>query len=182
MSIPSEDVMIQALGHPIRRDILRILGTSARSYTDLCDHFDVSRGKLNYHLNQMEGFIAKDEEGLYEATSLGRKALEILDIIHQKLTGGDQPMIKRAYLSQQSRKDSLLLKGVNVWIALVMFIMSIHVVIAFVAFSEPNTPWIIFPILAGIFGFEAYLLYFLVKARNQAPELESKIRAHLKDD
>ncbi|TXT58946.1 MAG: hypothetical protein BAJALOKI2v1_280037 [Promethearchaeota archaeon] len=182
MSIPSEDVIIQALSHSIRRDILRIVKESTKSYTQICDHFDVSRGKLNYHLNQMAGFIAKNEEGFYEITSLGQKAIEILNIIQQKFSGDDQPMIKKAYLSQKSKKESILLKGVNVWIALVILLMFIHVVIGIIAFLDSQTPWIIYPILIGIFGFEIYLLYFLIKTRNVAPELEAKIKAHLNDD
>jgi len=182
MSIPSDDVIIQALGHPIRRDILKIVGESTKSYTEICDYFDISRGKLNYHLNQMAGFIVKNKDGLYEITSLGKKAIEILNIIHQKFSKEEQPMIKKAYVSQKSKKESILLKGINVWIVLVVFIMFIHGIVAFFALSDPQTPWIIYPVLIGIFGFELYLLYFLIRVRNTAPELESKIRKHLKDD
>ena len=62
MSIPSEKVIIQAIAHNIRREILRILVDYPRTFTDLLNHFDISTGKLNYHLTQIKGFIAKNEE------------------------------------------------------------------------------------------------------------------------
>ncbi|MFX0094955.1 MAG: ArsR family transcriptional regulator, partial [Candidatus Hodarchaeota archaeon] len=62
MSIPSEKVIIQAISHNIRREILRIIDTEPKSFTELLNYFDISTGKLTYHLNQIKGFVLKNEE------------------------------------------------------------------------------------------------------------------------
>ncbi|MFX0052429.1 MAG: helix-turn-helix domain-containing protein, partial [Candidatus Hermodarchaeota archaeon] len=79
MSIPSEKIIIQAIAHDIRREILRILDSDPRTFTELLNHFDISSGKLTYHLNQIKGFVLKNEETAeYEVSSLGKKALDDL--------------------------------------------------------------------------------------------------------
>ena len=85
MAIPSEDVIIHAISHQIRREILEILKMGTKTFSDLLNHFDISTGKLNYHLTQIKGFIRKDEEGKYELTSLGLRALEILAKIREEI-------------------------------------------------------------------------------------------------
>ena len=62
MSIPSEKVIIQAIGHDIRREALRIIFNQPQTFTDLLNYFDISSGKLTYHLNQIKGFVSKNEE------------------------------------------------------------------------------------------------------------------------
>ena len=175
-------MIIQALSHSIRRDILRLVRDAPKTYTEISDHFDVSRGKLNYHLSQLTGFLEKNEQGLYLVTGLGEKALEVLEGIKEKITGKEQPMIKQAYVSQQSKKDSILQRGVNVWIGAVIFAITIHVVIAYFALTDPQTPWVVYVILAAIFALEIYLLKWLFGLRVKAPEFETKVKTHLKDD
>ena len=70
--------IINALNHEIRRKILQLLEGKSLSYTELLDTFKISTGKLNYHLKLLDGFISKNEEGLYENAPLGLKALRVL--------------------------------------------------------------------------------------------------------
>ncbi len=175
-------MILQALSHSIRRNILRLLRESSKTYTDISDHFDISRGKLNYHLNQMAGFLEKTEKGLYRITSLGKKALDILDNIRHTITGDDQTRIKQAYVSQKSKSSSILMKGINIWIGAVIFAMFIHIVVAYFAFVDPQTPWIVYVVLSVIFGIEIILLRWLFGLRSKAPNVESKLKAHFKDD
>ncbi|MBD3197531.1 MAG: helix-turn-helix domain-containing protein [Candidatus Lokiarchaeota archaeon] len=108
MSIPSEDVILNALNHEIRRNILKLLRKKVMTYTNLLDHFAISSGKLNYHLKLLGGFIVKDEDGIYNITELGINALKILDDFINLISDEEQPLLKKAYLSQIGENKSFL--------------------------------------------------------------------------
>jgi DNA-binding transcriptional ArsR family regulator len=75
-----ENIIFQALAHPMRRTILKIIAYRPEgvSYTDLITEMGLSTGKLNYHLEQLEGLTVKNERHYYVLTSLGTKALNQL--------------------------------------------------------------------------------------------------------
>ncbi len=108
MSIPSEDVLINALNHKIRREILEIVKNKPTSYTSLLEHFDISNGKLNYHLKLLSGFISKDVNGFYNITALGQKTLNILENFREQVSIDERPLIKEAYLSQKEQEKSFI--------------------------------------------------------------------------
>lgn len=108
MSIPSEDVIINALNHEIRREILRLLKEKKMSYSNLLDQFAISTGKLNYHLKLLSGFIEKDLEGLYKITKLGIRLISLLNNLNESITDEDRPLLKKAYVSQIGSDKSFL--------------------------------------------------------------------------
>lgn len=108
MSIPSEDVIINALNHEIRREILRLLKEKKLSYSNLLDQFAISTGKLNYHLKLLSGFIEKDLEGLYKITKLGVRLISLLNNLNESITDEDRPLLKKAYVSQIGSDKSFL--------------------------------------------------------------------------
>ena len=108
MSIPSEDVLLNSLNHQIRRDVLVLLNEGKKTYSQLLNNFVIPTGKLNYHLRMLEGLISKDEDGLYELTLLGQKAIHILNQFRNEITDTEKPLIRQAYLTQQQEKDSFL--------------------------------------------------------------------------
>ncbi len=108
MSISSEEVLLNALHHEIRREILRLISKTPHSYSQLLTHFDISTGKLNYHLRLLEGLIEKNQDGEYILTILGKKSLETLEQFNQELNSTDQEFIKRAYESQKKTQPSFL--------------------------------------------------------------------------
>jgi predicted transcriptional regulator len=71
-----ESVVFQALSNPMRREIITILEAKGEgaSYTDLITELALPTGKMNYHLEQLEGLIEKNESRRYVLTPLGRKA------------------------------------------------------------------------------------------------------------
>jgi DNA-binding HxlR family transcriptional regulator len=118
-------------GEKFRREILRILDSEPRTFTELLNHFDISSGKLTYHINQIKGFTLKNEEtAKYEITSLGSKALEILDLINREIPETNQPLLKEAFVSQKEASNPLILQGINISIGFICFFMVIHVLIA----------------------------------------------------
>ncbi|MFX0151736.1 MAG: helix-turn-helix domain-containing protein [Candidatus Hodarchaeota archaeon] len=182
MSIPSEKIIIQAIAHDIRREILRILDSDPRTFTELLNHFDISSGKLTYHLNQIKGFVLKNEETAeYEVSSLGKKALEILELINREVPETDQPLLKEAFVSQKETSKPIILQGINISIGFICFIMVIHVLIAIAALPDPNTPFFIAPLLLLIFVGEFIVLMWLLRIRKSSPAFLERIAKHLRD-
>jgi predicted transcriptional regulator len=69
-----ETVIFQALSHPMRRTIIRMLEANAGcSYTELITELQLPTGKMNYHLEQLDGLIEKNEQHRYVLSPLGKK-------------------------------------------------------------------------------------------------------------
>lgn len=108
LSIPSEDVILTALNHEIRREILRLVGQKAMSYTQLMEHFTVTSGKLNYHLKLLTGFIQKQDNGMYVSTELGKRIFTLLEDFRRSIQDEDRSFLKKAYLTQIKEDKSYL--------------------------------------------------------------------------
>lgn len=68
-----------ALNHPIRREIIRILGTRGNvGATEFKQLLNIGPGKLYYHLDNLGTLIEQDEEKKYRISSEGREAYDIL--------------------------------------------------------------------------------------------------------
>ena len=99
-----ENIVFQALSHPIRRTILKIIASKPAGvpYTELIMELALSTGKLNYHLDQLGGLIGKNNERCYVLTSFGKKALNQLNLITQDLSPEDEKYIRIAEAAQKS--------------------------------------------------------------------------------
>jgi len=180
MSIPSEKVIIRAISHDIRREILRIVDGEPKTFTDLLNYFDISTGKLTYHLTQIKGFIIKnDETTKYQITSLGKKALEILELINQEVADRDKPLLKEAFVSQRETGKPLIIQGINISIGMTCFFMFIHIIIASLALPDPDTPPIIVLVLLLLFLGEILILIWLFRIRKSTPAFLEKFIKHI---
>ena len=85
-----EDTVLKALGHGERRVILRIIESNKDGlrYSDILSETGLTTSKLNYQLRELDGFIGKDEQ-LYRLTTLGRKAVGVLDYMGEDLESID---------------------------------------------------------------------------------------------
>ncbi|MFX0059691.1 MAG: winged helix-turn-helix domain-containing protein [Candidatus Hodarchaeota archaeon] len=182
MSIPSEDVLIHAIGHKIRREILEILKGNSKSFSELLNFFDISTGKLNYHLNQIKGFLTKNNENMYELSPLGIKSLEIIDLIRKEVSETDQPYLKEAFLSQKDRSTkSLIVQGINFGIGGVGFIFAITIFLTVLFFTIPDIPIFIWPIIITMLFGEIMGLIWLIRVRLRSPDIIERIDKHLKN-
>ncbi|MFQ5712104.1 MAG: winged helix-turn-helix domain-containing protein [Candidatus Geothermarchaeales archaeon] len=74
----AEKVVFKSLGHPTRREIIRVIGEKGyATFTDL-SALESKVGLLYYHLNIMSDLLYQDEDKRYILTELGRKAYELL--------------------------------------------------------------------------------------------------------
>lgn len=181
MSIHSEEVIIHAISHIIRREILGILMVEHKSFSELLSHFDISTGKLNYHLTHIKGFIKKDLENKYCLTSLGLKANEILANIREKANYKDQPLLKEAFISQKNITKPLIVYGIYLGIGalgLTTFITGFLFVLFLII---PDQPIIIWPIISFTLIGEVLTLIWLLRIRKSAPAFLERLDKHLKE-
>jgi len=75
-----------ALKHPIRRRILRMLGQSPVTYTDILNQLNIDNGLLNYHLDNMKELITKDKEGKYVLSEFGKAALSLTTKVEEPVS------------------------------------------------------------------------------------------------
>ncbi|UCH57161.1 MAG: helix-turn-helix transcriptional regulator, partial [Candidatus Bathyarchaeota archaeon] len=106
-----EEVVLQALGHRERRNILEIVASSGDGvlYSDILHELGMNTGKLNYHLKLLEGVIEKDESRRYRLTDLGLRALRLLRSLTEDL---DEESVRR-FSSVKGRRDEFVVGVVN---------------------------------------------------------------------
>ena len=77
------DRILDALGHRVRRGIIRELGRrGSASYTELMKAVGVEdSGTFAFHLRKLQDFVRKNERGEYELTELGRRAYTFLRLL-----------------------------------------------------------------------------------------------------
>lgn len=181
MSIHSEDVVIHAISHKIRREIMELLKEGSKTFSELLNHFDISTGKLNYHLNQIKGFIRKDPKKNYNITHLGLKALEILEAIRKEFTEKERPLLKEAFISQKDSAKPFILQGINLGIGGLIFFVSITIFLFVVFLMDPNAPIFVLPIIIVMLLGEIFGLTWVIRIRTSAPAFIERFNRHLRE-
>ncbi|UCD45772.1 MAG: helix-turn-helix transcriptional regulator [Candidatus Bathyarchaeota archaeon] len=98
-----EEVIIQALNHSERRNILKIINVQEKGalYSDILGELGIPTGTLNYHLKQLEGLIERDEKRRYHLTPLGEQSLRLLFSIGEGLGRNYETYLRVARHSQK---------------------------------------------------------------------------------
>ena len=163
-----ENVTFHALAHPTRRTIIRIVQSKNQgvSYTELIGELGMSTGKLNYHLEQLKGLIEKNNKQQYVLTPFGKKAIEHLNLIEQRISSDDEKYVKIAVLSQKMTLQPIVKALLTISIALSAVLTAVWVYLAYIIIIE-GAPIIIYgimPVLIAIgFALIGILVYALVK-------------------
>ena len=71
--------IFQALKHPIRRRILRMLNGRPMTYTEILNDLGIDNGLLNYHLENLRELLAKGEDEKYRLSEFGEAGLSLID-------------------------------------------------------------------------------------------------------
>lgn len=81
----AERILFEVISHRIRRAIIASIAEKGpRSFTELMNDAGVSdTGTMTFHLRKMDGFIRKNEKGLYEPTDLGRRAYGAIKLVER---------------------------------------------------------------------------------------------------
>lgn len=164
-----ENVTFQALAHPTRRTIIRIVQSRNQgiSYTELITELGMSTGKLNLHLDQLKGLIEKNSSQHYVLTPFGKKAIEHLNLIDQKNSSDDEKYVKIAVLSQKTGLQPIVKALLAISIALSGIVTTVWAYLAYIISVEgaPVMIYVIMPVLIAVgFALIGILVYALVKA------------------
>ena len=176
-----EDIIIQGLGHPARRTVLKIIHSAPNgaSYTELLGELRLSTGKLNYHLGQLEGLIEKNKERRYVLTPLGEKAISLLDSIRTRDMGPEyERYVKTAQRAQISTLTPLAKSLIYIGMTVVSVVLLVWGFLTYVVLTEggPSFVFILLPVLLAI-GF--VILGWLVYALKTAPEFLRRLEKRL---
>jgi predicted transcriptional regulator len=174
-----ENVTFQALAHSTRRTIIRLVQSRNQgiSYTELIVELGMSTGKLNYHLEQLKGLIEKNINQRYVLTPFGKKAIEHLNLIEQKISSEDEKYVKIAALSQKTSLQPIVKSFLGISIALSVVLIAVWVFLAYVIIMEgaPLIIYILMPVLIAIgFGLLGTLIYALIKAPSWIKRFEQR--------
>jgi len=76
----SSDELFEAISHPIRIDIVRILSEKPLGFADLKRELKISSsGLLDFHLKKLDDLITINKEGRYSLTEKGFAALTTIE-------------------------------------------------------------------------------------------------------
>jgi predicted transcriptional regulator len=174
-----ENVTFQSLAHPTRRTIIRTVQSRNQgiSYTELITELGMSTGKLNYHLEQLKGLIEKNSNQHYVLTPFGKKAIEHLNLIEQKISPEDEKYVKIAVLYQKTSLQPIVKAFLTISILLSAVLTAIWVFLVYVFITEgaPLIIYILMPVLIAVgFGLIGTLTYSLVKAPSWIKRFEQR--------
>jgi predicted transcriptional regulator len=165
-----EAVMFQALAHPMRRTIFRILDTNTKGplYTELITELGLSTGKLNYHLEQLKGLIEKNDERRYVLTPFGRKALNQLALLRREISQEDGKYVKIAETAQKTTLEPTAKALLLIGIALSMVLVSVWGYLAYIVLAE-GAPTIVYLLLPVLIALGIALIATLIRALQKTP-------------
>jgi predicted transcriptional regulator len=167
-----ESVIFQALAHPMRRTIITMLETkpNGATYTELITELGLPTGKMNYHLEQLEGLIERNMEHRYILTPLGKKALNQLKQLKTELTVDDEKYLNLAQKTQKTSLEptikSLLIIGIAA--SLTVIVISTGLAVTLLMQGTFLGPMLIV-LIPGII-IEAAITTTLIYALHKAPD------------
>jgi len=165
-----ENVTFQALAHPVRRTIIRIVQSRSQgvTYTELITDLGLSTGKLNYHLEQLKGVLEKNSSSSYVLTPFGKKTVEHLNLIEQRTDSEDEKYIKIATLSQKASLQPIMRALLVISIAIMAVVIVLWTYIGYIAIAE-GAPMVIYVLLPVLVAIGASVLGVLVYALLKVP-------------
>ncbi len=167
-----EEVVLQALGHRERRNILEIVASSGDGvlYSDILNELGMNTGKLNYHLKLLEGIIEKDDSRRYRLMELGVRAFELLRGLTENL---DEESV-RGFSSVKGRRDEFVV-GVVSWYfnfliaGLFTFFLGV-VSLVWVSMGAGLDPLLGYGVIGGTALVFVLVSWWLIRVRRDTPE------------
>ena len=163
-----EDAVIKVLGHGERRMILRILEASPEGvkYSAVLGETGLTTSKLNYQLKEMEGFIEKDDAGLYRLTPIGRQAVGVLDHMNENL---DEEDLELTPILENQRRSFIRRHLNNILYVLMAIFGAGPIALTYFYFAEPGSG-IKLPMLALSYALLGGIVYAFDQARRSSPK------------
>lgn len=159
-----EELILRALSHRERRNILKIIESSEDgvTYSSILGDTGLSTGRLNYHLKELEGFIERDEQRKYRLTALGKKAIRLMVNIREDL---DESYEGYASAAKANRK-AFIQRHLNraFYVVAILFLIG-PLATTYFLWNNAEVWWIV-----GVaWLFCLLLIYFMDRVRKKSP-------------
>lgn len=166
-----ESIIFQALSHPMRRTIITLLDANVKgaTYTELITELGLPTGKMNYHLEQLEGLIEKNPENRYVLTSLGKKALAQLRQLKHEVTSDDQKYLSIARKSQKASLEPTVKSFIIIGITSALTLAFILAMLTYVMLTEEGTPLPVLLLLPLLIAIDLAITATLFRALRNVP-------------
>lgn len=166
-----EEIIIQAIGHEVRRTILKIIASSETGalYTDLMTELGLPTGKLNYHLGKLEGLVEKNKERRYVLTPLGKQTMSVLNSITQNISSDYEKYVKTAQFAQKNTLHPILKSLIYIGIACISLVLFVWSFITYIVVTE-GAPFIVYILLPILISLGIVVLGWLIYALKKTPQ------------
>ena len=175
-----EEVIIQALSHSERRNILKIINVQETGalYSDILGELGIPTGTLNYHLKQLEGLIERDEDRRYHLTPLGEQSLRLLFSIREGLGRNYETYLTAARYSQKKSIHPTVRILIIIAIVFDSLFLFIWGYLGYIAITEGG-PIFVVVVISVLTVLGLIILAGLIRALRTAPEYVRKIERRL---
>jgi hypothetical protein len=162
-----DDLIIKALGHPERKNILRIVGsyTEGVTYTGILGESGLSTGRLNYHLGELEGFLERGQERLYSLSGIGKKAVATIEFINKDV---DLNLLKTVNTKRSTRLKRIRRRLDLGFYTVTVFMVGLTVLFAYMSYMEADSILTAFTGLWALFALG--IIYMTDRSRKNDPE------------
>lgn len=164
-----EDLIIQALSHRERRNILRIIEAADGGvvYSGILGETGLSTGRLNYHLKELEAFIERGEERRYRLTPLGRRALSVLRHATEGVDESEESYASAATANRRKFVEKQLNRGFYLGASIFLTGSALATYIVLVVERGPEAQWM----LPLVYLISALAIYGMDRVRKKSPKL-----------
>jgi DNA-binding HxlR family transcriptional regulator len=175
-----EEVILQALNHVERRNIMKIINAQemGATYSEILGELGIPTGTLNYHLKQLEGFIERDKERRYRLTPLGERSLSVLFSMTEDIGKGYESYLQAARVSQSGNIHPTVTGLINIGIVLDCLLLIIWGYAGYMTLVEDGPIFVL--VIVGVLIFIGLITLFgMVRALRTAPSYVRKIERKL---
>jgi hypothetical protein len=138
----------------------------------------LSTGKLNYHLEQLEGLTGKNDKHYYVLTPFGMKALDQLNLIKKELSPEIEKYVRIAESSQKLRLQPALESFLMVGTVFSSMFLLVWIYLAYIFITEGG-PIVVYVILPILIALGLYLTGSLILAIKNTPDWIKRIERRL---
>ena len=162
-----DDIIIKAIGHPERKNILRIVESYPEgvNYTGILGESGLSTGRLNYHLGELEGFLDRDEDRLYRLSEIGKKAVATLNFINKDI---DLNLLESVNTKRSKRLKKIRKRlDIGFYVVTALFV-GVTGLMAYFSYVESDSILSAFTLVFALFSIG--IIYMTDRSRKNDPE------------
>ena len=179
-----ENIILQAIGHNDRREIIRIIGVNPDgvTYSGILGETKLNTGHLNYHLRNLEGLIEKREDKMYRLTPLGIKSLELIDNLSKEI---DNDVIQYVERAKDTHDGSIhpFVKGLlYIGIAGIGLVFLAGLGLFVMSITRGSFSIMEIFISLGMMGFTGVILWVFISALRTVPNFVRRLERKLMND